>query len=145
LTRRKNHRIVLIDMPLSQDEQKQYKALYLQTARQYIKELQDNMSQLHTGNESVDVIDTLHRDVHSIKGQSAMMEFQSMSAISFVMEQIFMKKKEKSLALSPELITKFDEAIKQMEESLNAIDTSNQEKDLSQYTKELRTLANIAE
>lgn len=132
-------------MPLTPAEQKQYKALYVQTARQYIKELQHALMQLQSGNETTEIIDTLHRAAHSLKGQSLMMSYQSMSEISLLMEKIFMGKKEKKLDLTKEFLSKLDEMTQHMEASLDSIDAINQEKDLSEHSKDLKKWVTILE
>lgn len=130
-------------MPLSQDEQKQYKDLYLKSAHEYITELKDTMNKLQSGDESEGVIDTLHRDAHSLKGQSAMMDFTSVNRLSYVMEHVFQKKKEKALEIKDELAVKLNEAIAGLENCMNEIEKTDHETDLSEVTKSLESLAQL--
>ncbi|HWY79806.1 MAG TPA: Hpt domain-containing protein [Candidatus Sulfotelmatobacter sp.] len=130
-------------MPLSQDDQVKYKALYLQTARQYIDELQKNLHQLIQGTEIDKVIDTLHRDAHSLKGQSLMMEYKSMGTISLLMEKIFEAKKENKSELPEDILVKLDEASREMSDCLNIIAQTSKEKNLSQAIESLKAYANI--
>jgi two-component system chemotaxis sensor kinase CheA len=132
-------------MPLSQDEQTKYKSLYLRTAREYIKELKDDLNQIGTGGENEEVIDALHRAAHSLSGQSQMMGYQSMSKMSSLMEKIFKAKKEKAIELSDELVSKLISAVTDMEDCLESLDKENKETDLTEILKELQTVSNISE
>ncbi len=98
-------------MPFSQEDQLKYKALYLQTAREYVKALEENLTKLNTPDETKDIIDTLHRDAHSLKGQSEMMGYHAVGALSLLMENIFRTKVEKNLDLTPEIINELTQGV----------------------------------
>ncbi len=132
-------------MALSQEEQTKYKTLYLQTARQYVKDMQENVSQLLTGNETTDVIDEIHLAAHSLKGQSQMMRYESISAVASILEKIFRGKKDNTLNLSHELVAKLPDAVNAMEECLDSIEKDNKENDTSEISQTLQTLAHIPE
>ncbi len=130
-------------MPFSQEDQLKYKALYLQTARQYIKDLQDNLALLTSGKETTEVIDTLHRDAHSLKGQSEMMDYHAIGALSLLMENIFRAKKENNLVLSEVIVTQLIDGVKEMAVSLNEIDKVNKELDMYPTIERLQKSTNI--
>jgi chemotaxis protein histidine kinase CheA len=133
------------EMALSLDEQIKYKTLYLQTANQYIKEMKENVDQLLTGNETVEVINAIHLAAHSLKGQSQMMDYPEMSSISSIIEKIFRAKKEGTLTLSDDLMAKLPEAVSVMEACLDSIEKNNQEHNESEINKTLQSLSNIKE
>jgi chemotaxis protein histidine kinase CheA len=130
-------------MSFSQEDQLKYKALYLQTARQYVKDLRDNLTKLSLGNETEDIIDTLHLDSHSLKGQSEMMGYHAVGSLSLLMEDIFRTKKENKIVLTPEIINQMIQCMAEIEVCLNEIDKVNKELDMYQMTEKLRKLANI--
>jgi two-component system, chemotaxis family, sensor kinase CheA len=132
-------------MSFSQEEQLKYKALYLQTAREYTKDLLDNLTQLHTDKETKESIDILHRDAHSLKGQSEMMGYHSISALSRLMENIFFAKKENNLELTNEIIMELTNAVKQIDVSLNEIDKVNKELDMYTAIQKLKSLVPTVE
>jgi chemotaxis protein histidine kinase CheA len=109
-------------MSFSQEEQLKYKALYLQTAREYTKDLLDNLTQLHTDKETKESIDILHRDAHSLKGQS-----------------------ENNLELTNEIIMELTNAVKQIDVSLNEIDKVNKELDMYTAIQKLKSLVPTVE
>jgi len=128
-------------MPLSQAEQTKFKSLYLQTARQYVSELKENLNQLGTGNTTEDVIDSLHREAHSLTGQSAMMGYQWMNTVPSLMEKIFKARKEKKLELVDDLLARLVEAVNDLEKCLDSIDKSDKEIDLSHSAEILQKFA----
>ena len=127
-------------MPFSQDDQLKYKALYLQTARQYVKTLQDNLTKLNSENGASELIDTLHRDSHSLKGQSEMMGYHAIGALALLMEDIFRNKKENKLVLTAEIISELSKALQEIGVSLDQIDKVNKELDLYQTIEKLKSL-----
>ncbi|HSX09699.1 MAG TPA: Hpt domain-containing protein [Candidatus Saccharimonadales bacterium] len=130
-------------MTLSKDEQQKYKELYLRTARQYVTEMKDNVSQLLTGNETADVIEALLLSAHSLKGQSQMMGYDSMSSVSSVLEKIFRAKKDTTFTLSHDLISKLPDAVQTMSEDLDEIDNNDKENDVTDVADMLQTLSGI--
>jgi len=112
-------------MPLSQKEQLKFKALYLQTAWQYVNDLKANLNQLGTGNVTEEVIDTLHMDAHSLAGQSAIMGYEPVQSVSSLLEKIFKARKEKRLTLSDDMLAGLLEALQSVEKCLDEIETSD--------------------
>ncbi len=130
-------------MSFSREDQLKYKALYLQTAGQYVHDLQDKLNLLVSGKETQEVIDTLHRDAHSLKGQSEMMGYHAIGAFSSLMEKIFLAKKENKLVLSDLIVTQLVDGVKEMEACLDEIEKVNKEIDMYQPIGKLQTLTKI--
>jgi len=117
-------------MPLSQDDRKTYKDLYIKTATDYVKQLQKDLQQLRVGKETSDIIDSIHRCAHSLRGQSDMMGYPSMKDISSMLEKIFDAKKVSKMVFSDEVLKIFENAVKAMEECLTSIQKSGEESDV---------------
>jgi two-component system chemotaxis sensor kinase CheA len=130
-------------MPFSQEDQLKYKTLYLQTAREYVKILQENLAKLNSGNETADLIDSLHRDSHSLKGQSVMMGYHAIGALALLMENIFRTKKENNLVLTPEIINQLIQSVSEIAVCLDEIEKVNKEIDMFQTIEKLQTMTNI--
>ena len=127
-------------MPLTQEDQQKYKAFYLQTARQLLTELQENLTKLSSSNESEEVLEVLHRTFHSLKGQSEMMEYHAVGSLARLLEFTFAAKREGKLTLSEEIVKKIQEAVTQIEKCLEEIEKDGKEKDLSQITHDIKGL-----
>ncbi|MGI8419819.1 MAG: Hpt domain-containing protein [Candidatus Levyibacteriota bacterium] len=127
-------------MPLSQDDHTKYKALYLQTAREYIKELQDNTSVLIVTPENISALESVHRAAHSLATQSTIMEYNQIGAVSAVMEKLFKQSMVGKTLFTREILQSLLDTAQTMSQDLEAIDKDNKENDLSQDATKLQTL-----
>lgn len=130
-------------MSLTQEDQQKYKTLYLQTSRQIVIEIKENLAKLNSGDDTEEVIEALHRFFHSLKGQSEMMEYQALGSLTKLLEFTFAAKREGKLTLSGAIVKKIQEADLEIEKCIDEIEKNNKESDLSQITKDLRLLTNI--
>jgi len=128
-------------MPLSKDEQKKYKLLYLQTAKEYVNELNLNVESLRKAKLSRTVIETLHRAAHSLTSQSIMMSYPSMSEIASLLEKYFEEKKERGGTFSDEAITVLSAVVEHMDACLEQIDRTDKEIDMTADIKNLLRIA----
>jgi chemotaxis protein histidine kinase CheA len=127
-------------MPLSQEDQSKYKALYLQTAREYVKELHDNANALIVTPDSVDDLASLHRAAHSLNSQSNMMEYKQMASVASVLETLFKQTQDNKTALTKEVLQSILDTVEHMSQNLDAIDKDSQETDLSEDAAKLQAL-----
>jgi chemotaxis protein histidine kinase CheA len=126
-------------MPLAQSDRIKYKSLYLQAARQNIKELEDTLAQFSAGKITDEALETIHRDAHSLKGQSLMMEYTTMGELALSLENIFRVAAEKKLVLTSEMLPKITKAILALKASVDTLEKEDHEQDLSQMTVQLQT------
>jgi chemotaxis protein histidine kinase CheA len=127
-------------MPLSQDDQAKYKGLYLQTARDYIKELQENTGVLIVTPHKVEALESVHRAAHSLTSQSVMMEYHEIGSVASVMEKLFQQTVESKTFLTKEVLQSLLDTLEHMAHDLDALDKNNEENDLSQDAAKLQTL-----
>jgi chemotaxis protein histidine kinase CheA len=127
-------------MPLSTDDKKKYKDLYLQTAKPYVKDLQNIASYADTDSEKIDLI---HRAAHSMGSQSLMMEYNSLGKLSRLIEKIFKSKKDEDYTITPETKVVLMKAVSRMNNSLAAIENDDNELDLSPEVNELQSVSKI--
>lgn len=127
-------------MPLTADDQKKYKSLYLQTARPYLADLEMIASLQDNDAEKVTVI---HRAAHSLGSQSLMMDYNSIGGLSRLIEKIFKAKKEDGYTLNQETKEVLVRVVSKMKDSLDAIENSDKELVLTPEIDELRTVSKI--
>lgn len=118
-------------MALSQDDIQKYKTLYLQTARNYLLSLQSQISDLLKGIQKSESIAQAHIDAHSLKSQSQIMGFKNLGEMSEIMESIFNKHDNEKSDVPRDLLVKLQSEIARMSDSLDEIEKSGQELDLS--------------
>ena len=130
-------------MPLSQDDRVKYKALYLQTAKPYVQQLQDSVMSFQDGTIDQEKLEIAHRAAHSMTSQSRMMEYEKTAQLTSIMEKIFKAKVDALLELSPELLVSLQSATAKLQEDITSIETNDSEIDLGTEHDELAAIAKI--
>jgi chemotaxis protein histidine kinase CheA len=130
-------------MPLNSEDKVKYKALYLQTAKPYIGQIINGIQALKNGQENPEQLEETHRSVHSLASQSQMMEYASLGSLARMIEAILKAKIDKKIELQEELMNALINAANQISASVDAIESSNQELDLSKETETLQSLSHV--
>lgn len=130
-------------MSLSTDDQAKYKSLYLQTAREYVKELHDNASVYLVNPADAQALASLHRAAHSLTSQSNMMEYHQMGSVASVLEKLFKQTIDSKTSLSKEVVQSILHTVSLMEENTQTIEKDNQEVSLDQDAAKLQTLITV--
>src|SRR5262245_58535799 len=93
-------------MPLSQDDVQKYKKLYLETARNYLVNMQTCVSELLNNDHKPETVKQIHLDAHSLKSQSQMMGYQNVAKITSIIEELFNKEEKENIVVSKPILTK---------------------------------------
>lgn len=126
-------------MLLSQNDINKYKSLYLSTAKDYLKNMQMNISNLLKNEQKEIAIKQIHIDAHSLKGQSLVMGYNNISKISEIIEHTFNKYEKENLEIKHETLIKIQNALSKLSNSIIEIEKSEKELDLTETIKELET------
>lgn len=124
-------------MPLSQDDVQKYKKLYLETARNYLENMQMCISFLLKGEQKLETIKQIHLDAHSLKSQSQMMDYANIAKISEIIEYLFNKEEKENMEVKHELLIKIQSDITRLFDSMNEIEKEGKELDLTERIAEL--------
>ncbi len=127
-------------MPLSAEDKKKYKSLYLESAKPYVDQLQ-GIAVLNM--EDQEMLETLHRAAHSMGSQSLMMEYNSLGNLSRLIERIFKAKIDEGYVITPEVQQVLVKAVKQMQASTAQLETQDDEIDLTAQIEELQSTSTI--
>ncbi len=84
------------------------------------------------------LIETIHREFHSLKGASRAVNIKEIESLCHVLENIFSKIKKEILQLNTEMFDDFNQAIDAMEDILSLQD--GKEKDISKIMDKLRKI-----
>ncbi len=114
-----------------------FKALYLQTAREYVGKLTDNFRTLLSGNTNRDVIKEIRINAHSLKGQSAVCGYSSIQDVSLLIETVAKEVLEDHKEISSEQIHALLASLGDVSASLDEIEMSDNELDLSEVNMKL--------
>lgn len=122
---------------LSQDDIQKYKALFLQTARNYLQNMQLNISFLLKGEQQIIAIKQIHIDAHSLKSQSQVMGYINIAKIAEIIEYIFNKEEKESIEMKKEVLIRIQADISRLHDSLTEIEKKDKELDLGDIISEL--------
>lgn len=120
-----------------------YKNLYIKSARKYLDDLTYNLSNLQKNPESMDILNTMFLDAHSLKSESAVMKYPNTATLCNIIEEIFHLLKEGELAVSHNLITTLKQSFEYLLKSLQSIETKNKEINLSQSFRSLQYIVDV--
>lgn len=116
----------------------EYRDLYLQTSREYLQSLNDNLLKLEKNQTDPAAIDEIFRSAHSLKSQSAAMGYEKTGFLCHTVEDVFYEIKEGRLTTTPELADSLFKAFDNLTKSIDSIEQTGQETDLSESAEELK-------
>jgi two-component system, chemotaxis family, sensor kinase CheA len=120
----------------------EYKELYIKTASDLLQQLKQDFA-VFQEIPSDELIVKLHRNAHSLKGQSLVMGYESVGLLSKELEFIFRAVKDKQLVLTAQLNQALADAVQNLYDSIESIKSSDKELDLSGMSQNLETLSGI--
>lgn len=104
-----------------------YKKLYIESASKLILQTQHDLKSMMTDPGS---LERLHRNAHSLKGESLAMGYVQTGNLSKLIEHYVKEIIDQKVQCSSETSAKVNKALESISESLRSIDTTNQEVDL---------------
>src|SRR5215204_7411332 len=113
----------------------EYKDLYIQTGREYIQSLNASLLKLEKNPADKEAIEEVFRSAHSLKGQSAAMEYQSTGFLCHTIEDVFYEIKHGRMQLTSELSEHLFAAFDALTDSINHIEKENHETDLTEQAE----------
>lgn len=130
----------IIIMALSSDDIIKYKNLYLQTARNYLQNLQLNISFLLKKEQADTAIKQAHIDAHSLKSQSQMMGYNHIAKVSEIIEYIFNRQEKENAQIRKDVLIQIQADLSRLQDSLAEIEKQGKELDLSVVIDKLEKL-----
>lgn len=108
-----------------------YKDLFVQTAKDYVRQMQEARDKLSSDPADPQAIEHIHIAAHSLKSQSLAMGFESNGKFFLGIEMLFDNIKNMHKPVSPELHQALGQWIEAYQSSLDEIEKSGKEKDLT--------------
>lgn len=127
-------------MPLSADDILKYKNLYLQTARNYLQNMQLNISFLLKKEQAESAVKQVHIDAHSLKSQSQMMGYNHVAKISEIIEKLFNKRENENAQVNKDVLIQIQADLSRLQDSLTEIEKQGKELDLTEVIKKLERI-----
>ena len=114
-----------------------YKGIYLQAAKEYSDSLLKSCDELANNPSDKKSLTQLHISSHSLRSQSEVMNYKSMSSITCEIEKISRACLEGRFILSAEIIPILKEASMEVSLLLSDIEKNNNEKNVDYLVKKL--------
>jgi len=121
----------------------EYKDLFVETGKEYLKSLNDALLVLEKDPADKDAIGTIFRNAHSLKGQSAAMGYEKTGFLCHAVEDVFFEIKEGHMKTTPELADLLFTAFDELDKSVAHIDETGEEIDLSAQAEALKKLTGV--
>lgn len=109
----------------------QYKPLFVQTAWDYMREMEHGMELLRSDASNQHVLEIMHISAHSLKGQSLVMGFAEFGETAHSLEKLFAGIKDGKDILTGEELLQVSGVIESMKQVLTQISAEDKEADMS--------------
>lgn len=124
------------------DELAQYKPLFLQTAWDYLRQLESAIDLMRHNSHLKEAITTAHISAHSLKSQSAVMKYEQTAKVCHELEQLFKLLKDTNRELTSEELVKISGIVLSLKEAMSSISADHPEPEME---AEVHTVAEIRE
>jgi two-component system chemotaxis sensor kinase CheA len=117
--------------------------MFFAESEEYIMVLNDNILKLENEPENIDVVNSMFRAAHSLKGMAATMRFNKLAELTHKMENMMDQIRNKKMQVNTEIIDLLFAGIDYVEEIVKHIkENGNDELDLDDYLAELEAKIN---
>jgi len=117
----------------------EFKALYLQTAKEYIEAMKKNI--LLNSDEAINAV---YMSAHSLKSQSLVMNYKETGMLCGMLEKVGKGLKEQTLQLTPEIAEGVKNGIEKVAVSVTSIETTDQEVPTAEEISHLESASGIS-
>ena len=119
-------------------ENNEYLEMFFAESEEYLMILNDNILKLENEPANTDVVNSLFRAAHSLKGMSATMRFNNLTELTHKMENMLDQIRNQKMKVNTEIIDLLFAGIDYIEESVKQIkDAGNDKIDFENYLNEL--------
>src|SRR6056297_1506220 len=123
----------------------QYLDMFFAEARDYIQMLNDNILQLEENPENKEVVNSLFRAAHSLKGMAATMGFNTLTELTHKLENMMDKIRNGEIVVDTELIDILFAGIDHIENIVAQIkENGNEDIDIGEFLEELEAQISVA-
>jgi len=125
------------------NEWSQFQDLYVSTAREYIRSLNDSLLRLEKNPTDEDAIEEIFRSSHSLKGQSAVMKYDNTAYLCHTIEDIFYEIKKEKMKLSPQVADLLFKAFDSLKAAIDTIEKEKKDIDHTAIINDLKKLTGV--
>ena len=119
-------------------DKNQYLQMFFDESREYIQMLNEGVLALENNPEDSEIINTIFRAAHSLKGMSATMGFDSLTELTHKLENILDRVRNDELKIETDLIDLLFSGLDHIEDLVAQIkETGDEQKDVEDYLNQL--------
>lgn len=127
-------------MPVSQSDILKYKNIYLKAARNYLQNMQLNISFLLKEEQSEIAIKQIYIDAHTLKSQGQIMGYKHIAKASEIIENIFNNLKDKNGQINKDILIQIQADLTRLHDSFTEIEKNGKELDLKDVISKLEKI-----
>lgn len=120
---------------MKQIDLKDYKNIFLQTAKEYVDSLSSRCARLTNDPKDKEALANLYISSHSLKSQSQLMGFGNMTTLCENIEKISKSILDGNIQINNDFIALLRDSIRELRECLGQIKKENKERDFSELIK----------
>ena len=121
-----------------QEDMAKYKDLYLQTAKAYLTNIEENVSALLLDQNNTEAVKHVLLDAHSLKSQSLLMKFDNIGHLCEVIEKICRANVDQKMKLDINMLILIQNSSRKMIDALAEIEKNDRDFDLTDETNKLK-------
>lgn len=119
----------------------QYLGVFLDEAREHLQNLNDKLMILEENADDPELINSIFRSAHTLKGSSGQMGFQNMMELTHIMENVFDALRHHTIQVNSEMIDVLFEGLDHLEGMADQIEQNgNDASDVSDTKKKLQAI-----
>ncbi|TGB00301.1 chemotaxis protein CheA [Sporolactobacillus shoreae] len=119
----------------------QYLSVFIDEAREHLQNLNDKLMELEEKKEDPELINSIFRSAHTLKGSSGQMGFSTMMELTHTMENVFDALRHQKAVVSSNMVDVLLEALDLLESMVDSIEQGGNDKlDTAETLKKLRDL-----
>lgn len=119
-----------------------YKDIYISDMREHLSNMDRCFVDLEQDPENADLINEIFRAAHTIKGNSATMEYHKVAALAHDMENLLDKIRNKEMTIDKEIMDVLFEGFDAMESMIDAIADDEEELDPKDIIEKIKQISN---
>lgn len=121
----------------------QYLSVFIDEAREHLQNLNDKLMTLEEQQDDPELINSIFRSAHTLKGSSGQMGFSNMMELTHTMENVFDALRNHKIKVNSDMVDILFETADVLESMVDAIEQGgNDKRDVSDTMKKLQSIVN---
>ncbi|BBN98677.1 chemotaxis protein CheA [Sporolactobacillus terrae] len=119
----------------------QYLGIFLDEAREHLQNLNDQLMTLEEHSDDSELLNSIFRSAHTLKGSSGQMGFNNMMELTHTMENVFDALRNKKITASADMVDVLFEGLDHLAAMIDSIEQSGSDaRDVAETKKQLEAL-----